>query len=153
MLTTLSCELLSLIYDYIPVINKKLCHHRSLSDYYQLYLPKCSSDWNIEYIKNHANIKKNILFFTNLETYAMIIHNIYTEIVQHQLESFFYFLNLTDENSEIIYDIISEHCPFGFNYFNEVSEYHLIIINCLSDVFNGFNYSKWLIQPEKKIHL
>ena len=101
--------------------------------------------------------------FMDLNTYPMIVHNIYTDIVRQELEYFFYHLrdnknkddfyqsNIFINQSRFIYDIICEHCPSSFNSFFIPLGHHLIIMDCLSDILNGLNYSRWLIQPEKKL--
>ena len=159
---SLNDDLISIIYDYIPVTRKKFCEKKSFQQYYKLYLPQNSLDWNMEYIESSI-MKDTIQQFMDLGTYPMIIHNIYTEIVRQKLEYFFYQLrdnknkddvyenNIFINQSRFIYDIICEHCPSSFNSFFIPLGHHLIIMDCLSDIFNGLNYSRWLIQPEKKL--
>lgn len=159
---SLNNDLISIIYDYIPITRKKFCEKKSFQEYYQLYLPESSLDWNMEYIEN-SMMKDTIQQFMDLNTYPMIVHNIYTEIVRQELEYFFYHLrdnknkddfyqsNIFINQSRFIYDIICEHCPSSFNSFFIPLGHHLIIMDCLSDIFNGLNYSRWLIQPEKKL--
>lgn len=154
-------DLISLIYNYIPITQKKYCHQKSFQQYLKLYLPKSSLDWNMKYIESSL-MKDTIQQFISLETYPMIVHNIYTEIVQRDLESFFYemknnrnqdalYNNETFiEQSKFIYDIVHEHCPSDFYSSFIPFGHHLIIMECLTDIFNGSNYSKWLIKPEKK---
>lgn len=158
----LNSDLISVIYDYIPVTRKKFCERKSFLQYYQLYLPQSSLDWNMEYIEN-STMRETIEQFIDLNTYPMIVHNIYIDIVRQELEYFFYQLrdnkNKDDfyqskifiNQSRFIYDIICEHCPSSFNSFFIPLGHHLIIMDCLSDIFNGLNYSRWLIQPEKKM--
>ena len=155
-------DLISLIYDYIPTILKKYCHQKSFQQYLKLYLPRSSLDWNMEYIENSL-MKDTIQQFISLESYPMIIHNIYTEIAQQELKSFFYEVknsqsqddlynnNFFVEQSSLIYDIICEHCPPKVTPKYIPLGHHLIIMDCLTDVFNGSNYSRWLTQPEKKL--
>ena len=158
----LNNDLKTLIYNYIPITLKKYCHQKSFQQYLKLYLPRSSLDWNMEYIENSL-MKDTIQQFISLETYPMIIHNIYTEIVQQELKSFFYELknslyqndlynnNFFIKQSRFIYDIICEHCPpMVIPPFIPLG-HHLIIMDCLTDIFNGSNYSRWLIQPEKKL--
>ena len=78
-------DLRSLIYDYIPITQKKYCHQKSFQQYLKLYLPRSSLDWNMEYIEN-CSMKDTIQQFISLESYPMIIHNIYTEIIQQELD-------------------------------------------------------------------
>ena len=85
---SLNDDLTKIIYDYIPVTRKKFCQKKSFQQYYQLYLPQISLDWNMEYIEN-SMMKDTIQQFMDLETYPMIIHNIYTEIVRQNLSTFY----------------------------------------------------------------
>ena len=158
----LNDDLISLIYNYIPITLKKYCHQKSFQQYLKLYLPRSSLDWNMEYIEN-CSMKDTIQQFISLESYPMIIHNIYTEIIQQELKSFFYEIknsqhqddlynnNFFVEQSRFIYDIICEHCPSNLYSSFIPLGHHLIIMDCLTDIFNGCNYSRWLIQPEKKL--
>ena len=59
--------------------------------------------------------------------------------------------NFFIEQSRFIYDIICEHCPPMVIPSSIPLGHHLIIMDCLTDIFNGSNYSRWLIQPEKKL--
>lgn len=159
---SLNNDLVSIIYEYIPITRKKFCEKKSFYEYYQLYLPQNSQEWNIKYIEN-SMMRDTIQQFMDLNTYQMVIHNIYTEIVNQDLQSLFYHLrndkskdndyndNIFNEESKFIYDIIYDHCPSSLNYPLVPLGHHLIILDCLSDIFNGLNLSRWLIQPEKKL--
>ena len=157
-------DILHLIFQYLPITLRKFCDKSSYQQYYLLYLPENSSQWNLNYLKKNYQVRDEIEQVMSWQLYSMIIHNIYRELIQKEFHTFFqnhpknynraHNITLDDwnEKEEEVLETIYEYCPFSNNYDFQVlpKVYHLYMQECLLDVLNHRNFCKWLIKPEKK---
>ena len=150
LISSLSVDNKLLIFNYIPISNKKYINKKCHSEHLNLYFPEKYQDW----IDIREILKKNHEFisylnnYIDVKNYKKIIHNIYSEIKDNNLH--LTFINGIDNNVMEIYNIISRNIDVDLMTFVYLFPIKNTIITMLTNIFNKKKMYLYLIHPEKR---
>ena len=151
LISSLSIDNRLLVFNYIPIYKKKHVNKKCYSQHLDLYFPEKYQDWiDIRDIfKNNHEFISYLNNYIDIKNYTKIIHNIYSEIKEKNLNILFTD-GISNDNVLELYSIISRNMDIDLMTFIYLFPIKNKIIMMLSNIFNKQKMYLYLIHPEER---